>query len=323
MIGGLEFGHREPFTLPGKKRMLEAPFSPEQLSQSVIAVPPLARDADLRICPQENRRIIEFLEAGGVRSLLYGGNAVFYHIRPSEYADALAMLKDATNAETQVIPSLGPAFGLAWDQVDVLRDFQFPTAMLLPSRDIVDPKGITTALTRLADRLEKPLVVYLKFDRWLEPKWIQSLEKDGVISWIKYAVVRDDPAQDDYLRELLQVFPANRVVSGIGEQPAMIHLRDFGVAGFTSGCVCIAPERSMKMLRCIQASDEQQADCIRTWFQPLEDLRNEIHPIRVLHHAVELAGIAKTGPMLPMLSDLSSEVLDRIKTAVNAMLAAN
>ena len=31
------------------------------------------------------------------------------------------------------------------------------------------------------------------------------------------------------------------VVSGMGELPAIIHLRDFGLAGFTSGCVCIAP----------------------------------------------------------------------------------
>ena len=59
--------------------MNTAPFAAAQLRESVIAVPPLARDSSLDICEQENRKIIGFLEAGGVRSLLYGGNAVLYH----------------------------------------------------------------------------------------------------------------------------------------------------------------------------------------------------------------------------------------------------
>lgn len=302
--------------------MLEAPFSAKQLRQSVVAVPPMARDATMKVCRQQNEKIIRFLEAGGVRSLLYGGNAVFYHIRLSEFADVLSMLSDTAGDETVVVPSIGPAFGMAMDQAEVLRDFNFPTAMLLPSRDVVDQRGIATAIRSLADRLDMPLVLYLKFDRWLEPETIQSLENDGVISWIKYAVVRENPSKDDYLRELLDVFPANRVVSGIGEQPAIVHLRDFGVTGFTSGCVCVAPERSMQMMRAIHSADWNEAEAIRVWFQPLEDLRNEINPIRVLHHAVELAGIAKTGPMQPMLSDLSATEQQKIKSAVETMLSA-
>ncbi len=43
----------------------------------------------------------------------------------------------------------------------------------------------------------------------------------------------------------------------------------------------------------------------RRTFTPLEDLRNRIHPIRVLHEAVHLAGVADTGPMLPFLEALS------------------
>ncbi len=78
----------------------------------------------------------------------------------------------------------------------------------------------------------------------------------------------------------------------------------------------------MEMLRAIDAKDYQAAEAIRRWFCPLEDLRNEIHPIRVLHHAVQIAGIAETGPMLPMLSDLSGDVLKRIKSAVATMMAS-
>jgi dihydrodipicolinate synthase/N-acetylneuraminate lyase len=207
------------------------------------------------------------------------------------------------------------------DQIEVLRDFDFPTVMLLPSRDVVDQAGTAIAARRMAERLGKPIVLYLKFDRWLDADLVKSLEDDGAISWIKYAVVRDDPSQDDYLREVLDAFPAERVVSGIGEQPAIIHLRDFGVRGFTSGCVCVAPERSMQMMRAIHAGDLELAETIRSWFRPLEDLRNEIHPIRVLHHAVCAAGIAETGPMLPMLSELEGDAVERITDAVRTMMS--
>lgn len=299
--------------------MLTAPFSISQLRESVIAVPPLARDASWQICAEENAKIIRFLEAGGVRSILYGGNAVFYHARMTEYAELLSMLAESSSDETVIIPSIGPAYGLAMDQVDVLRDFDFPTVMLLPSRDVVDQGGIATGVRHLAERLGKPIVLYLKFDRWLDADVVKSLENDGVISWVKYAVVLDDPSQDDYLREIQDVFPSERIVSGIGEQPAIIHLRDFGLAGFTSGCVCVAPDRSMQMMHALHSGDIGLAEEIRQWFVPLEDLRNEIHPIRVLHHAVDLAGIAATGPMLPMLSDLAESDLQRIKSAVATM----
>jgi dihydrodipicolinate synthase/N-acetylneuraminate lyase len=299
--------------------MLEAPFSVTQLRDSVIAVPPLARDASLHVCPSENAKLIRFLEAGGIRSLLYGGNAVFYHIRMSEYASTLAMLADNTGDQTVVVPSIGPAYGLAIDQVDVLRDFAFPTVMLLPSRDVVDQEGIALGIRKLAERLGKPIVLYLKFDRWLDPNLIRSLDADGAVSWIKYAVVRDNPAQDDYLREVQAVFSSERIVSGIGEQPAIVHLRDFGVTSFTSGCVCVAPARSMQMLQAIQAGDDVTAEAIRQYFWPLEDLRNEINPIRVLHHAVAAAGIAQTGPIMPMLSELSATQIQRIQTAVAQM----
>ncbi len=299
--------------------MKTAPFSSAQLRESVIAVPPLARNSSLSICEQENRKIIRFLEAGGIRSLLYGGNAVLYHARLSEYASLLRMLDDIASEETVVVPSLGPAFGLAIDQAAILREHDFPTAMLLPSRDAVDQDGIATGVRKLADAVGKPLVLYLKFDRWLNPELIKSLEADGVISWLKYAVVRDDPEKDDYLREVLEVFPADRIVSGIGEQPAIIHLRDFGVGGFTSGCVCVAPERSMQMMQAIHAGDFDAAEKIREWFCPLEDLRNGINPIKVLHRAVELAAIANTGPIQPMLSDVTPEHVAKIRDALQQM----
>ena len=50
-------------------------------------------------------------------------------------------------------------------------------------------------------------------------------------------------------------------------------------------------------------------------FEPLEDLRNSISPVRVLHEALHLAGIANTGPHLPLLSRLNDSERKAIEEA--------
>ncbi len=294
-------------------------ITPARLADSVIAVPPLARDSNLTISLSENQKIVRFIEAGGVNTLLYGGNAVLYHVRLSEYARLLQVLSEIAGEETLIVPSVGPAFGTMMDQVDVLRDFDFPTVMILPQKDIADAGGIASGIRRFVDAYGKPIVLYLKHDRWLPPEVVGKMYASGILSWIKYAVVRDDPSRDEYLREVLSYVPGEIVVSGIGEQPAIIHLREFEITGFTSGCVCVNPARSQKMLRAIQAGDIQVAEKIRSEFRGLEDLRNAINPIRVLHRAVELAEIAQTGPMLPLLGELTPEQTSAVALAAMSL----
>jgi dihydrodipicolinate synthase/N-acetylneuraminate lyase len=191
--------------------------------------------------------------------------------------------------------------------------------MILPQKEIADEAGIATGVRRFAEAYGKPVVLYLKHDRWLSPETVGKLHRDGLISWIKYAVVLDKPEHDPYLREVLDAVPSNIVISGIGEQPAIIHMRDFGVAGYTSGCVCVAPKLSMDMLRAIQAKDYAKAESIREIFRPLEDLRNGIQPIRVLHHAVAGAGIATTGPMQPLLGELTPDQQKLVEAAAREL----
>jgi len=301
--------------------MWTSAITPSLLSASVIAVPPLARDANRKISNGENTKIIRKIEEGGVSTLLYGGNAVFYHMRLSEYADALSMLAQAAAPDSWIVPSVGPTYGIMMDQAEVLKDFDFPTVMVLPQKEIADETGIATGVRHFVESYGKPIVLYLKHDRWLAPSLVKSLVRDGLVSWIKYAVVRDNSSVDPYLTEILEVVPANITVSGIGEQPAIIHLRDFGLGGFTSGCVCVAPARSMAMLQAIHAKDFVKAEAIRSSFSRLEDLRNSIQPIRVLHEAVAAAGIAETGPMQPLLGELSDANKQAIQQAVQALLA--
>lgn len=296
------------------------PITPATLAGAVIAVPPLARNADLSLNHAENARLIRYLEAGEVTTLLYGGNAVLNHVSLSEYAELLTMLRDAAAKDTLVVPSVGPAFGMMMDQARILRDFEFPTAMLLPTKDTTTPAGIATATRKFAERFGRPIVLYLKYDGTVDVDTIQRLVQDGLVSWIKYAIVRKNPEQDPFLRDIIQAIGPTQLVSGMGEQPAIIHLRDFGLPGFTSGCVCVAPQLSTDMLRAIQAKDFSTAERIRTQFRPLENLRDSINPVRVLHAAVQLAGVCDSGPILPPLSPVDRAEIPAIAAAAKELL---
>jgi dihydrodipicolinate synthase/N-acetylneuraminate lyase len=286
----------------------------------VLAVPPLARRADLGLNPDANRALIKHLEAGGVRTLMYGGNANFYHLALSEYAGALDFLAEAAGKDTWVIPSAGADYGKLLDQAAILKGRAFPTAMALPFGNPSNDGGVATALRKFADKLGKPIIAYVKALGYIEPRTLGALAKDGVICAIKYAVVLADPKKDPYLDQLLQHVERDIVISGIGERPAIVHLRDFGLKSFTSGSVCVAPRGSMKILAALKAKRYDEAEKLRAAYIPLEDQRDARGPIRVLHDAVTLAGIADMGPMLPMISNLDASERPAVKAAAVALL---
>jgi dihydrodipicolinate synthase/N-acetylneuraminate lyase len=296
---------------------------PERLASSVLAVPPLARSADLSLNEVENAKLIHHIESGGIRTLLYGGNANFYHLSLGEYDQVLNMLASTAGGDTLVIPSAGPAYGFAMDQAKVLRGHKFPAVMFLPQVGITTSAGVAAGVARFVQAAGVPALLYVKHDGYIEPEDVKRLADEGLLSGIKYATVRADTAKDDYLRRLVEVVDPRIIISGIGEQPAIAHMREFGLGGFTSGCVCIAPRLSVEMLKAIRAKDWDRAEQIRAIFRPLEDLRNAINPIRVLHEAVRLAGIADTGPLLPLLSNLEPSHHPRLQDTARQLLASN
>jgi dihydrodipicolinate synthase/N-acetylneuraminate lyase len=206
------------------------------------------------------------------------------------------------------------------DQAAILARKKFPTAMLLPTMAVSKPEGVRDAVLKLAEKLGRPVVLYVKDEGYVNVEVVKSLVNAGAVSWIKYAVVRKDPANDPLLEAIAHEVPSELLVSGIGEQPAIIHWRKFGVRAFTAGCVCVAPNRSQQMLEALKAEDFDKAESIRMKFLKLEDLRNAWSPIQVLHHAVKLAGIADTGPQLPLLCDLDAEKQSAIATAAKETL---
>ena len=299
--------------------MQTTPVTSQQFAGSVLAVPPLARDSHLKICRDNNAKVIRHIEDGGVSMLLYGGNANLYHVRISEYSDLLDMLQDLAAENTLVIPSVGPAYGTMMDQADIIKGTDFPTVMVLPTKAVMTEPGLMTGFRHFVEAINRPTVLYIKEEGYISPEGAAELVEDGLVSFVKYAIVRDDPSQDDFLERLVDRVDPKMICSGIGEQPALIHLTKFRCSGYTSGCVCVNPALSQKLLAALVARDYDTAEDIRKQFLPLEDLRNRIHPIRVLHEAVQLCGIAATGPHLPLLSGVATSAHADIQAAATAL----
>jgi dihydrodipicolinate synthase/N-acetylneuraminate lyase len=301
--------------------MNTSPLSIEEFATTVLAVPPLARRTDLSLDVAQNQRLIRHIEAGGHRILLYGGNANLYHCGLQDYAQMLGMLASSTLDSTRVIPAIGPDFGKMMDQARLLRGSGYRTAMVLPMQGFTSPEGVADGISRFVDAAAMPVTMYLKSEQTIDIERIGKLVDSGRILAIKYAVVRDDPARDPYLEALVQRIGAARIVSGMGERPAPVHLARFGLASFTTGCGCIAPHACMLLLQALQRGDLSGAEQLHARFMPLENLRESISLIRVLHDAVTLSGVADMGPQLPLLSASPAERMGEIRDLSVALLA--
>lgn len=291
------------------------------LSGSVIAVPPLARRDDRTVNRPANATLIRHIESGGVSTLMYGGNANFYHMPLGEYAETLDFLAETAGPRTWLLPSAGPDYGRLMDQAAILRARQFPAAMILPTGSPATPDGVARAARLFAEAIGRKVVLYIKSENYLTVPLVRSLVEDGLVTSIKYAIVRSDPAKDEFLVRLVDAVDRRFVVSGIGERPVIAHFERFGLSSFTSGSVSVAPALSSAILTALKAGRMEEAARLREHFLPLEDLRDGINPIRALHAAVTLAGIADMGPILPMLSDVTGDEAARIKDAATRLLA--
>lgn len=298
--------------------------------QGVFPVPPLARkhDPHRSLDFAQNERLIRHMAAGGLTRFLYGGNAFLYHITLGEF-DALLEWLNSLSDEFWAIPSLGPSYGRGMDQAALLRRYKFPCAMMLPCSDPRDAAGLEQGLREIADAAATPLILYLKeennfgADKEAGLDVVGRLVDDGLCVAIKYAVVRQDPKQDAYLESLLRRVDRQRVISGIGERPAVIHMRDWQLPGYTTGSGCLASRLTQQLFEACVRGDFAIAEELRQSFLPLEDLRDAWSPAKVLHFATALAGVAETGPVPPFLSKLSDEQLETLAPVARALLATN
>lgn len=294
----------------------------------VFPVPPLARkrDKDRTIAWEENTRIVRHMSAAGLSRFLYGGNAFLYHLALSEFEELLGWLA-SLDGELWCIPSVGPSYGRAIDQAAMLKRHSFPCAMHLPCGDPRDAAGLETGLTEFSQRAGLPLILYFKDESNFGADKVAGLDavarmvKSGACIGIKYAVVRQDPGEDAYLRALLERVDRRMVVSGIGERPAIVHMREFGLPGYTTGSGCIGAALTQNLFENCKAERWPEAEAIRERFLPLENLRDAWGPARVLHAATEVAGVAKMGAIPPFVSEIGAEVAAKLAAAVAPLLA--
>jgi dihydrodipicolinate synthase/N-acetylneuraminate lyase len=309
----------------GQTKTMSPARSPQNLA-GVFAVPPLARKNDLSrgLDFQQNDLVVAHILSGGITRLIYGGNAFIYHISLSEFEELIEWLTHLPD-DVWVIPSIGPSYGRAIDQAKILRRNHFPCAMVLPSGDPRDASGLERGYREIAEVANCKLMLYLKDENNFGPNKEEGLEAvgrlvdEGICQAIKYAVVREHTDDDPYLDALLKRVDSKYVISGIGERPAIQHLRNWKLPGFTTGSGCIAPNLSNKLFQTCEREDSEAAEKIRSIFIPMEDLRDAWGPARVLHSATELAGIAQTGPIPPYVSSLSQDQIDKLLPVVRTL----
>ncbi len=298
--------------------------------QGVFPVPPLARknNSKRELDLDQNENVVRHLANGGMTRFLYGGNAFLYHITLVEYEQMLEWLTGFAD-NLWAIPSFGPSYGRSMDQALLLKKYKFPAAMHLPCGDPRDSAGLEQGLREIHDAAQTPLILYLKeennfgADKEKGLDVVAKLVEEKICVAIKYAVVRDNPQEDLYLASLLKRVDKNRVVSGIGERPAIIHMHDWELPGFTTGSGCIAPRQTNKLFEACANKQFEIAEEIRAKFIPLEDLRDAWSPAKVLHHATSLCGISNVGTLPPFLSALSDEQLLQIEPVAKTLLATN
>jgi dihydrodipicolinate synthase/N-acetylneuraminate lyase len=307
--------------------MKTTPVTPEDL-KGVFAVPPLARkDSSGRALDlEQNTALVKHMAAGGLSRFLYGGNAFLYHVTLAEYGELLDWM---SGLDGWAIPSVGPSFGRALDQAPLLRRHRFPTAMALPCGDPRDARGLEAGLREIASAAGMPLVLYLKSEDGFGSDLVAGLDavarlvSDKLCVAIKYAVVRKDPGVDSYLKALLERVDRRLVVSGIGERPAVAHMNGFGLPGFTTGSGCLAPALTSALFAACARGAWHEAEALRGLFLPLEDRRDEWGPARVLHAAIELANVVKTGPIPPFVTALGDEQKKALAPVVGELLRVN
>jgi len=302
-------------------------LSPDDLCAGVFAVPPLARrtDASRSLDLEQNNLIVRHILRGGITRLLYGGNAFLYHLTLAEYEQLLDWLTDLAD-DVLAIPSVGPSYGRAMDQAALLSRYEFPCVMVLPCGDPRDAEGLERGYREIAAAANKHLIVYLKEENNLGGHReagldaVARLVDDGICIGIKYAVVRAQPQQDAYLEALLKRVDRKLVISGIGERPAVVHMRDWKLQGFTTGSGCIAPRLTQMIFEACRAGEFEQGEELRAAFIPLEDLRDLWGPAKVLHSATQLADIARMGDIPPYVSALTSEQEQELAPVVKRLM---
>jgi dihydrodipicolinate synthase/N-acetylneuraminate lyase len=294
----------------------------QDYAASVVSVPPIALNADLSVNASANAEIVRHIESGGVSILLYGGNANLYHFDLESYRAAMKAVLAAVSEDAQIITSIGPDFGKAMAQAPIARELGLKNAMLLPTIFPSDPTGVANGVRKIAEKFGAGLVLYIKRENYIRPDDLAALIDEQAVAFVKYAVERQDPSNDPYLDAIISAVGTEHLASGMGETPIHDHLGRRALTTYTSGAVCIAPAAAMELLTLYKSGQAERALELSQPFLEFERVRTRLGGIQVLHDGIRLAGLADTGPLMPMLSNLPAEAVEPTTVAVAALKTA-
>lgn len=291
----------------------------------VFATLPLARSPrNWAVDWDESERIVEHVREGGISRLLLGESAQVQHITLKQYRELLEWLVDFTD-EMLVVPGLGPSFGRAYQQAEFLARHPFPAAMVLPIRDDRDPAGLELGYRKLAERAEMPLLVVLRdlVDWGRQPQEVAErlgrLAEDDLVAGILFDTPPRDPGTGRLIEVCRQQLEQVSLLGGGGELRAEVFLGEHGVRTFVSGAACVAPRLTRKLYLSYEGEDLVAADSLVTNFRPFHQLSEAWGTVAVLNAAVNEAGVADMGPLLPYLNGLSSERRERIRSVARTL----
>jgi hypothetical protein len=194
--------------------------------------------------------------------------------------------------------------------------------MILPRRGITTSASVATAVASPSGR---PALLYIAHtatsNRRTSPPSIAT-GPSARLSTRPFA--RRHRARDDYLRRLTQHVDPRKIVNGIGEQPAVVHLRDFKLGGYQRLCVrgAAAVTREAMLAACFAAigvrrNGSEASSRSRTCETPSTPIR------ACFHEAVEAAGIAATERcLLPLLSNVGDKDRPAIAAAALSLRSA-
>ncbi|MBD0417530.1 beta/alpha barrel domain-containing protein [Oryzicola mucosus] len=299
--------------------MTDATLTPEDFKASVVAVPPIALTQSFKVSPEPNAALVSHIVAGGVSILLYGGNANLYHFGLDDYADALSVMEAASN-RARIITSIGPDLGKMLDQAPLVERSHLRNVMLLPVAFPSDSHGVGDGIRRIAARLGFGVILYLKRELYIRPAVLEKLVAEGAVRFVKYAVERADPGEDEYLDSIVAAIGADLVASGMGETPTMNHIGRRGLATYTSGAVCIAPAAAMALLGRLRAGGLANDEPELATFLEFERVRMQLGGIQVLHSAVTASGIADMGPIMPLVSLVKERNMPEVMPVLKELL---
>ena len=248
------------------------------------------------------------IEAGGITRLLYGGNAFLYHVTLRRVRSPARLAGRRSRRRAGRFRASGPSFGRAMDQARLLRRHAFPTAMLLPCGDPRDAAGLEAGIREIADAAGMPLILYLKSEDGFGANKDAGLDAVGRL--VERRRRRRDQVRGRPRRPAAR--PVSRRPARARRSPAR-HQRHGRAAGGRAPARLRAARLHDRLRlhgagavqRAVRprasTSDWAAAEASAPTFMPLEDVRDAWGPARVLHAAVELAGIASTGPIPPFV----------------------